>query len=76
MASLMEALGIDKLSVDERLQLIDEIWASLGPEANDLPLTTEQMAEIARRLADADANPEDVVSWETVRTDIEERLKR
>lgn len=76
MASLMETLGIDKLSADERLQLIDELWASLGPDVSDPPLTTEQMAEIDRRLAEAEANPDDVIPWEVVRAEIEERLRR
>ena len=76
MASLMEALGIDKLSVDERLQLIDEIWMSLGPNTGDLPLTEEQKQEIDRRLQAYEANPDDIVPWEDVRAEIEDRLHR
>ncbi len=33
MSSLMTALGIDRMSPDERLQLVQEIWDSIAGEA-------------------------------------------
>ena len=42
-----------KLSVDERLELIEQIWDTIGAD----PLTEDDLQELDRRLADAEANP-------------------
>lgn len=45
------AIDIGKLSQEERLELIEELWESLGEEERDaLPLTPEQQDELDRRL--------------------------
>lgn len=53
----MSQLKVDlaKLSTQERLELIGEIWDSLEDEA--LPLDPELLAELDRRLAEFEANP-------------------
>ena len=51
MASIPKAQDLAKLSVDERLELMDELWASLHPEADALPMPEWHAAEIRRRLA-------------------------
>jgi putative addiction module component (TIGR02574 family) len=66
MSSLLSSLGIDRLSVVERIQLVQEIWDSLVPDAEQLPITEAQRLELDRRLAALEANPDDVVSWEEV----------
>jgi putative addiction module component (TIGR02574 family) len=49
------------LSVDERLELVGDIWDSIADEANAnadlLPLSEEQKAELDRRLAAYEADP-------------------
>lgn len=50
MAPIPKAQDLAKLSVDERLELMDELWASLQPEADSLPMTEWNAAEIRRRL--------------------------
>jgi putative addiction module component (TIGR02574 family) len=53
----IESLGIDRLSVRERLELIEQIWDSL-PEQVSLDEVPEwHLAELARRRAEADASP-------------------
>ena len=37
-----KSLGIDKLGVDDRLALVEEIWASIVADAKVFPLTPEQ----------------------------------
>ena len=45
------AFDIGKLSTEERLRLIEELWDSLGPDERDaLALTAEQQDELDRRL--------------------------
>jgi putative addiction module component (TIGR02574 family) len=50
-ASIPKAPELARLSVSDRLDLLDEIWASLAPEANSMPLPEWHEAEIKRRLA-------------------------
>jgi putative addiction module component (TIGR02574 family) len=76
MSSLMTALGVDRLSVPERLQLVQEIWDSLGPAADLPPLTEAQKQELDRRLAALEANPAAVSPWEEVEARILARLGR
>ena len=60
----LKSLGIDRLSVDDRLALIEEIWESLSASEPAIALTQAQRDELDRRLADQRANPQDVLSWE------------
>ena len=65
------------LSIDERLQLVEDIWDSIAEEANvradALPLSAAQVAELQRRIADADAHPDDGIPWEQVRAELMQR---
>jgi putative addiction module component (TIGR02574 family) len=72
----LKSLGIDRLSVEERLALVEELWDSIAESTSELPLTEAQRAELDRRLTDHKANPNDVVRWEDVRASVEARLKR
>ncbi len=53
----VESLGIDRLSVAERLALIDEIWDSLPEKIEAEELPEWQRAAISRRRAVAEARP-------------------
>jgi putative addiction module component (TIGR02574 family) len=74
MSALITTLGIDRLSVEDRLQLVQEIWESLGPDVDRQPLTENQMVELNRRIAVLDANPEAVTPWETIEARAMKRL--
>jgi putative addiction module component (TIGR02574 family) len=56
-----------KLSVSERIQLVEDIWDSIAAEPDALPLTEEQRAELDRRLADAESNPGVGTPWSEVK---------
>ena len=49
---------LSKLSVDERIKLVEELWDSIASDQMALPLTDEQKAELDRRLDayEADGN--------------------
>jgi putative addiction module component (TIGR02574 family) len=47
-------IDISKLTVEERLQLMDEIWDSLSNKPEAFPLTAAQEAELDRRLDEID----------------------
>jgi putative addiction module component (TIGR02574 family) len=56
MSSSPHELGIDRLSVAERLDLIGQIWDTLPPDA-ELPIPDWHIRELERRLAVANADP-------------------
>ena len=63
----MKKLGIDKLGVEQRLALIEEIWESIDAEASaSVQLSDAQRAELRARLAEDDADPDDVLTLEEV----------
>ena len=59
------AIDLAALTPDEKLELIDDLWGSLKPE--DFALTSEQHAELDRRLARVDHDGPVGTSWEAVR---------
>ncbi len=76
MAPTLQALGIDRLSVAERMVLVQEIWDSIGREAEHSPLSEAECREIDRRLAAHLANPEAAIPWEQVEAEALARLRR
>jgi putative addiction module component (TIGR02574 family) len=76
MAVTARSLGIDRLDVDERLALIEEIWASICADKAKFPLTDAQRAELDRRVADDDSFPDDVIPWDDVKKSARARLAR
>ncbi len=56
------------LPVSERLQLVTDIWDSIAAEPpGALPLSEAAKAELHRRLAAYEADPDSAVPWEQVR---------
>ena len=69
-------LDISRLSVAERIQLAEDLWDSVAAETGELPLTEAQAAELDRRLADFERDPQAGASWQEVRARIEQRLDK
>lgn len=61
---------IGSWSIEDRIQLVQEVWDQIADAGAEAPLTAAQEAELDRRLAALEANPEDVVTWETVRDQV------
>ena len=72
----LETLGIDRMTIEERLELVEAIWDSIAHSADRPPLSDARRAELDRRLADHLANPADVVPWEEVKAAALSRMKR
>jgi putative addiction module component (TIGR02574 family) len=66
----MKDLGIDQLSSEQRIALALEIWESLG-DATPASLTSQQRAELARRDAELNANPDIALTWDQIRASVE-----
>ena len=66
-------LDVKALSADERLNLIEQIWDSL--EADDVPVTEAQKAELDRRIQGMDRDGERGIPWQDVLDRIRGRAK-
>jgi putative addiction module component (TIGR02574 family) len=76
MTPSLESLGIDRMSVAERLALAEAIWESIAPQIEAAPLTDAQKAEIDRRLTAHEANPGAAIPWEEVEAAALARLQQ
>jgi len=61
------AIDIEKLSSEERLRLIEELWESLRARPDEVPLTRAQRDELDRRLDELDRGETETVPWEEVK---------
>ena len=68
----LKSLEIERLSIDERLELVEALWDSIASSA---ALTDAQREELDRRLADHRQHPGDVTPWHEVKTSISARIK-
>ena len=67
MAPTLQELGLDRLSVDDRIALVQALWDSVAQEVERSPLTEAQRKELERRLADSIARPDAVTPWEVIK---------
>ena len=74
MNASIKSLGIDRLPVEERLALVEQIWDSIAADSAAVPLTQSQRAELQKRLEEDDAHPGDVTPWEQVKASTLSRL--
>lgn len=68
----LDLAALRRLSVHERLQLVEALWDTIAQDAPDeaLPMTPELAAELQRRLAEHRAHPEAAIPWEAVRAEL------
>ena len=64
---------IRRLSVAERIQLVEDIWDTIATSQADIPLTEAQRVELDRRLDLYEKSPSDTRSWDEVREDLGRR---
>lgn len=74
MAPTLQALGIDRMSVEDRIALATAIWDRIAAEPHPPLLTEAQRHELEHRLADNALNPDDVVPWEQIRVEARARF--
>ena len=64
----LKRFGLDKLDVEQRLALIEEIWNSIdADDSAAIQLSDAQRAELRARLLEDDEDPDDVVTWENIK---------
>ena len=62
---------ITRLSPQERLSLIEQLWDSLSNA--DIPLTAAQKAELERRLATFENDRAQAVTWDSLKAELAQR---
>jgi len=68
MAATMKSLGIDQMSLDDRMRLLEEIWDSIAVNPDAMPLTEAQQKDLQARLDAHKDNPKAGSTWEEVKT--------
>lgn len=71
MSPSAKSLGIDRLSLAERILLVEEIWDSIAAEGGAMEVPQSHKDELDRRIADRAAEPNSGVSWEDVKKQLE-----
>jgi putative addiction module component (TIGR02574 family) len=63
------------LSVEERIQLVEDLWDSIAADtAAAPPIPEAALDEYERRLAEHDADPGSALSWDEVEARIRKRI--
>ena len=58
------------LPLAEQIELIDAVWESIVKKGYEPPLTSEQATELDHRLQAHRHNPDDVLSWDSIKQEI------
>lgn len=66
MTITLQQFGIDKLSIAERLELIEKIWDSLPEQVTPAEVPDWHLALLAQRRAEAEAQPGVGKPWREV----------
>lgn len=61
---------IRKLSVSERIQLVEDIWDTIVSSQEEVTLTDRQRRELDRRLDNYSRDPSAGRTWDVVREDL------
>jgi putative addiction module component (TIGR02574 family) len=65
---------IESLTAEERIALIGRLWDRLDPAAA-APLTPSLAADLDRREAEADADPDAGIPWAALRDELQARIR-
>jgi putative addiction module component (TIGR02574 family) len=71
MSQTLKLLGIDQLSVAQRILLVEDIWDSIAAEAEQVPLSEAQKQDLQRRLSLYAENPRAGSSWDDAKARLE-----
>ena len=63
----MPLADMSELSVPERILLVEDLWDSIAKDADAVPITRAQRAELDLRLEAHTRDPDEGETWETIR---------
>ena len=67
MVTSIKSLGLDRLSLAERILLVEELWDSIAAEPEGFSLSESHKQDLQRRLDAYRDDPTAGVPWEEVR---------
>ncbi len=76
MMPTIQSLGLDKLSPADQLSLVHDLWDHIAATGPGSRLSDAQRADLRRRVAEDEANPEDAIPWEQVKADARARFAK
>jgi len=76
MVPILQSLGIDQMSIPDRIALATAIWDSIAVKSHPPLLTESQRLELQKRLTDHLENPQDVIPWEQIKEEALARFQR
>lgn len=62
--------GFDDLSVEEQIDYLQELWDRISASSDAVPVPDWHIELLERRVAEAEADPDDAVAWEEVRDEL------
>lgn len=69
----IQELGIDRLSVADRIALAQEIWDSVAESVQNTAPSAVEAAELDRRLAEDDSSPDAAIDWQRIRSAVQSK---
>jgi len=66
--------NIKKLSIAERILIVEDIWDSIMLSQEDLSISDEQKKELDLRLESYKKNPDEGKSWKEVKDNIQSQI--
>jgi putative addiction module component (TIGR02574 family) len=76
MSPTLKQLGIDRLTIEQRVALAQEILDSVFAERPPAPLTEGKRQELQWRLADHATDPGSVIPWEQIEAEASARFRK
>ena len=65
---------LKQLPVDERIRLVEDLWDSIAADQSAVPMSSDQLAELDRRLDSYEVDGEKGRPAEEVISDLRKRL--
>jgi putative addiction module component (TIGR02574 family) len=64
---------IKTLNLDDRIKLVQAIWDTIAEDQADMELTDAEKQEFDRRIAEHDADSDNVLTWEELKANIKNK---
>jgi len=69
-------MGIERMSLDDRLRLVEDIWDTIAQDSAGVPVPAWHRTELRRRLKLESATPPAGATWEQVKARIRRQRKK
>lgn len=71
---MTEIKDILRLSIDDRIHLVQTVWDSIAADTEASGISEEHIKVLNERLQRQKDNPNDIVSWDTVKESVKKIL--